>query len=129
MKYFFYVSTNTNVVKLNIFPVSAMEACGTAPFFCVCPACPLVLNLCTRWGGVLSITPRPLYPQGNNRWYLLNRRLDGPPELVWPRYEREKSVPTIESRFFGCPASLTREDGTDTLSRNVGRLLPHDAVY
>jgi hypothetical protein len=23
---------------------------------------------------------------------------------------------------------LTREDGTDTLSRNVGKQLPHDAV-
>jgi hypothetical protein len=27
---------------------------------------------------VVSFTPRPLYPQGNNSWYPLDRRLGGP---------------------------------------------------
>jgi hypothetical protein len=27
---------------------------------------------------VVSFTPRPLYPQGKNPWYPLNRRLSGP---------------------------------------------------
>jgi hypothetical protein len=35
-------------------------------------------DLGIRWRGVVSFTPRPLYPQGKSPWYPLDRRLDGP---------------------------------------------------
>jgi hypothetical protein len=38
---------------------------------------PRILDLGTRWKRVVSFTPRPLYPQGNNPWYSLDRRLGG----------------------------------------------------
>jgi hypothetical protein len=39
---------------------------------------PRILDLSTRWRGVVSLTPRPLYPQGKSPWYPLDRRLGGP---------------------------------------------------
>jgi hypothetical protein len=39
---------------------------------------PRILDLGTRWRGVVSFAPRPLYPQGKNPWYPLDRRLGGP---------------------------------------------------
>jgi hypothetical protein len=39
---------------------------------------PRILDLGTRWRWVVSFTPRPLYPQGKNPWYPLDRRLGGP---------------------------------------------------
>jgi hypothetical protein len=39
---------------------------------------PRILDLCTRWRWVVNFTPRPLYPQGENPWYPLDRRLGGP---------------------------------------------------
>jgi hypothetical protein len=39
---------------------------------------PRILDLGTRWRWVVSFTPRPLYHQGKNPWYLLDRRLGGP---------------------------------------------------
>jgi hypothetical protein len=39
---------------------------------------PRILDLGTRWGRVVSFTPRPLYPQEKSPWYLLDRRLGGP---------------------------------------------------
>jgi hypothetical protein len=39
---------------------------------------PLIIDLGTRWRWVVSFTPRPLYPQGENPWYPLDRRLGGP---------------------------------------------------
>jgi hypothetical protein len=35
-------------------------------------------DLGTRWRGVISLTPRPLYPEGKSPWYPLDRRLGGP---------------------------------------------------
>jgi hypothetical protein len=35
-------------------------------------------DLGTKWGWVVSFTPRPLYPQGKSPWYPLDRRLGGP---------------------------------------------------
>jgi hypothetical protein len=39
---------------------------------------PRILDHGTRWRWVVSFTPWPLYPQGNNPWHLLGRRLGGP---------------------------------------------------
>jgi hypothetical protein len=39
---------------------------------------PRILDLGTRWRSVVSFTHRPLYPQGKNAWYPLDRRLGGP---------------------------------------------------
>jgi hypothetical protein len=39
---------------------------------------PRILNLGTRWKWVVSFNPRPLYRQGKERRYPLDRRLDGP---------------------------------------------------
>jgi hypothetical protein len=36
---------------------------------------PRILNLVTRWRSVVSLTPRPLYPQSKNPRYPLDRRL------------------------------------------------------
>jgi hypothetical protein len=36
-----------------------------------------ILDLGTRWRRVVSFTPRPLYPRGKSRQYLLDRRLGG----------------------------------------------------
>jgi hypothetical protein len=35
-------------------------------------------DLGTRWRWVINFTPLPLYPQGKNPWYPLDRRLVGP---------------------------------------------------
>jgi hypothetical protein len=49
---------------------------------------PRILDLGTRWRWVVSYTPRPLYPQGKNTWYLV-------PEPVWARWWREQfPIPT-----------------------------------
>jgi hypothetical protein len=37
-----------------------------------------ILNLVTRWRGVLSFTPQLLYSRGNNPRYTLDERLGGP---------------------------------------------------
>jgi hypothetical protein len=39
---------------------------------------PRIPDLGTRWRWVVSFTPQPLYPQGKNPWYPLDRRLGGP---------------------------------------------------
>jgi hypothetical protein len=39
---------------------------------------PRILDLGTRWRRVVTFTPLPLYPQGKNPWYPLDRRLDRP---------------------------------------------------
>jgi hypothetical protein len=39
---------------------------------------PRILDLGTRWRGVVSFTLQPLYLQGKSPWYPLNRRLDEP---------------------------------------------------
>jgi len=39
---------------------------------------PLILDLGNRWRWVVIFTPRPLYPQGNNPQYPLDRRMVGP---------------------------------------------------
>jgi hypothetical protein len=38
---------------------------------------PRILDLGSRRRWVVSFTPRPLYPQGKNPWYPLDRRLGG----------------------------------------------------
>jgi hypothetical protein len=38
---------------------------------------PRILDLGTRWRWVVSLTPRPHYPQGKSPWYPLDRRLGG----------------------------------------------------
>jgi hypothetical protein len=39
---------------------------------------PRILDLGTRWTWVVSLTPRPLYPQGKSPWYPLDGRRGGP---------------------------------------------------
>jgi hypothetical protein len=39
---------------------------------------PRILDLGTRWRGVISFPLRPLYPQGKSPCYPLDRRLGGP---------------------------------------------------
>jgi hypothetical protein len=42
---------------------------------------PHILDFGTNWNGMISFTPRPLYPQWNSPQYLLSRRLCGPQNL------------------------------------------------
>jgi hypothetical protein len=39
---------------------------------------PCILDLGSRWRGVVSFMPQPLYSQGKKLWYPLDRRLGGP---------------------------------------------------
>jgi hypothetical protein len=39
---------------------------------------PRIPDLGTTWRAVVNFTPRPLYLQGKNPWYPLDRRLGGP---------------------------------------------------
>jgi hypothetical protein len=54
---------------------------------------PHVLDLGTRWRWVVSFTSRPLYPQGKNPWYPLNRRLGGPQSRSGRGGEEKNSQP------------------------------------
>jgi len=44
---------------------------------------PGILDVGTRWRWVVSLTSRPFYPQGENAWYPLDRRLGGPQNRSW----------------------------------------------
>jgi hypothetical protein len=48
----------------------------------------------TRWRGVVSFTPRPLYPQGKSSWYPLDRRLVGIQSHSGHGGEEKNSQPT-----------------------------------
>jgi hypothetical protein len=52
----------------------------------------IVLDLVTRWRRVVSITVLPLYPQGDNFRYLLDRTL-GEPQSRSERCGEEKNLP------------------------------------
>jgi hypothetical protein len=54
---------------------------------------PRILDLGTRWRWMVSFTPRPLYPQGKNPWYTLNRRLGEPQNRSWYGGEKKNSQP------------------------------------
>jgi hypothetical protein len=47
--------------------------------------------------GVISFTPRPLYPQGKSTWYPLDRRLDGPRAVLDAVVKRKIPSPRRES--------------------------------
>jgi hypothetical protein len=51
---------------------------------------PLIIDLDTSWRWVVSLMPRPLYPQGKSPWYTLDRRLGGP----------QNSLDDMEKRKF-----------------------------
>jgi hypothetical protein len=55
---------------------------------------PRLHDLGTRWRGVVSFTPRPLYPQGKSPRNPLDRRLGGPLEKV---VKRKVCSPCLES--------------------------------
>jgi len=38
---------------------------------------PCIIDLDTGWKSVGSFIPQPLYPEGNNSCYALNKKLDG----------------------------------------------------
>jgi hypothetical protein len=46
-----------------------------------------------------------------------------------PKFRDNVSVPSSRVKIPFPLGLLTREDGTDTLSRNVGKQLPHDAAW
>jgi hypothetical protein len=54
---------------------------------------PRILDLGTKWRWVVSFTPRPLYPQGKNPWYPLDRRLGGPQNRSGRGGEEKTSQP------------------------------------
>jgi hypothetical protein len=58
----------------------------------------------------VNVTFRRLYPQGKAVRYLLNRRMDGAPELVWMIWRRGKiiAVPGIKPLLLGHPAYAGR---------------------
>jgi hypothetical protein len=63
-------------------------------------------DLGTRWRGVVSFMPQPLYPQGNSPWYPLDRRL-GRPQSPSGHDDEEKnsqSLPGIKPQNPDCPA-------------------------
>jgi hypothetical protein len=54
---------------------------------------PLILDLGTRWRWVVCFTHRPLYPQGKNHRYPLDRRLGGPQSRSGHDGEQKNSQP------------------------------------
>jgi hypothetical protein len=54
---------------------------------------PRILDLGTIWTWVFSFTPQPLYPQGKNLWYPLDRRLGGPQSRSGRGGEEKNSQP------------------------------------
>jgi hypothetical protein len=54
---------------------------------------PRILDLGTSWRCVVSLTPRPLYPQGKSPWYPLDRRLGGPQSRSGRGGEEKNSQP------------------------------------
>jgi hypothetical protein len=54
---------------------------------------PCILDVGTRWWGVVSFTPQPLYPQGKSSWYPLDRRLGGPQSRSGDGGEEKNSHP------------------------------------
>jgi hypothetical protein len=73
---------------------------------------PYYLDLGNRWRRVVSFTPRPLYPRGENPRYPLDRRLGGPQGRSGRHGEVKIIVPTgTRIRSLGrlaCSQSLYR---------------------
>jgi hypothetical protein len=44
-----------------------------------------LFDLGTRWRCVVGFMPQPFYPQRKSPWYLLDRRLGGPQDMVVKR--------------------------------------------
>jgi hypothetical protein len=59
---------------------------------------PRILELGIRWRGVVSFTPRQLYPQENSPWYALDRRLGGTQGLSGCGGEEKNSQSPIGTR-------------------------------
>jgi hypothetical protein len=59
---------------------------------------PSIFDLGTRWRGMVSFTLRMFYPQGNNPWYPLYRRIGGPKRRSGRGGEEKnsQSLPGIE---------------------------------
>jgi hypothetical protein len=58
---------------------------------------PHFLDLSTSWRWVVSFTPQPLYPQGKNCRYPLDKRLRGPPKPFCTMWRRENYWPYLDS--------------------------------
>jgi hypothetical protein len=56
---------------------------------------PRILDRGTRWRWVVSLTPRPLYPQGKNPWYPLDWRLGIPHSRSRNGGEEKNSQPLL----------------------------------
>jgi hypothetical protein len=52
-----------------------------------------LFDLGTRWRRVVRFTPRQLYPQGQNPWYPLDRRMGGSQSRAGPGGEEKNSQP------------------------------------
>jgi hypothetical protein len=57
---------------------------------------PRILDLGTRWRWAVSLTDRPLYPQGESQWYPLDKRLGGPQNQCGHAGEEKNSQPRPE---------------------------------
>jgi hypothetical protein len=70
---------------------------------------PTILNLSTRWRGVVSFTSLPLYPRGKSPWYTLYRRLGGPQSQSGSYGEEKHFLPTPRpSSLAAIPTELLR---------------------
>jgi hypothetical protein len=67
---------------------------------------PRFIDLGTSWS-VVSFTPRPLYPRGNNRRYPLDRRLSVPQSLSgWHGEVKILAPPALELQPLGRPVRI-----------------------
>jgi hypothetical protein len=65
------------------------------------------LDLGTKWRGVVSFTPRPLYPRGKNPLHPLHRRLSGPQSRTG-RCGEEKNLTPTENQTLAVQAVNSR---------------------
>jgi hypothetical protein len=56
---------------------------------------PRILDLGTRWGWAVNLTPQPLYSEGKCPWYPLDRRLSGPQSRSGRDGEEKNSQPPL----------------------------------
>jgi hypothetical protein len=78
----------------------------------------------THWRWVVTFKPRPLYPQGKNPWFPLNRRLSGPQSRSVGGGEEKNSQPPpeIESHNPYRPACSPALYDSVSKSSRTGRL-------
>jgi hypothetical protein len=73
--------------------------------------------------GVVSFTPRPLYPQGKSPWYPLGRRLGGPQSRSGRDGKVKNSQPLSELE----PPII--QSVAQRYTTELSRLSPHEVGY